>query len=153
VLLYPSLCLFEGTVISQGRGTHMPFCVLGNPELKGSYTFSFTPVSIPGMSETPLHEGQVCYGLDLRGINADSLRKTGRINLSWMMEFYRAYPYKDKFFDYHQSKQMGDINKLAGTAAFKAQIASGMSEAAIRESWEPGLGRYKEMRKKYLLYR
>lgn len=153
VLLYPSLCLFEGTVISQGRGTHMSFCVLGNPELKGSYTFSFTPVSIAGMSETPLHEGQVCYGLDLRGINADSLRKTGRINLSWMMEFYRAYPYKDKFFDYHQSKQMGDINKLAGTAAFKAQIASGMSEAAIRESWEPGLGRYKEMRKKYVLYR
>jgi len=100
-----------------------------------------------------LHEGQVCYGLDLRGINADSLRKTGRINLSWMMEFYKAYPYKDKFFDYHQSKQMGDINKLAGTAAFKAQIASGMSEAAIRESWEPGLGRYKEMRKKYVLYR
>ena len=60
VLLYPSLCLFEGTIISQGRGTHMPFSVLGNPDLKNSYTFSFTPISIPGMSETPLHQDQTC---------------------------------------------------------------------------------------------
>ena len=152
ILLYPSLCLFEGTIISQGRGTHMPFTVLGNPDLKGAYAFSFTPESIPGMSETPLHEGQACYGLDLRGIDADSLRRTGKLNLSWMMELYKAYPYKEKFFDYHQSKQMGDINKLAGVAAFKEQIASGMSEADIRKSWEPGLSAYKEMRKKYLLY-
>ncbi|MBC7875159.1 MAG: DUF1343 domain-containing protein, partial [Ferruginibacter sp.] len=64
VLLYPSLCLFEGTIVSQGRGTKMPFTVLGSPDLKGMYTFSFTPVSIPGMSETPLHQNQVCYGMD-----------------------------------------------------------------------------------------
>lgn len=152
VLLYPSLCLFEGTVISQGRGTHMPFTVLGNPDLKDSYSFSFTPVSIPGMSETPLYQDRVCYGVDLRDIDADSLRKTGKINLTWMKEFYKAYPYKAKFFDYHQSKQMGDINKLAGVAVFKEQIASGVSEADIRKSWEPGLSNYKQMRKKYLLY-
>ena len=152
VLLYPSLCLFEGTIISQGRGTHMPFTVLGNPDLKGSYTFSFTPVSIPGMSETPLHEDSVCYGLDLRTIDADSLRKTGKINLTWMLKLYKAYPYKAKFFDYHQSKQMGSIDRLAGVAVFKEQIAEGMSEADIRKSWEPGLGNYKQMRKKYLLY-
>jgi uncharacterized protein YbbC (DUF1343 family) len=130
----------------------MPFTVLGNPDIKGFYTFSFTPVSIPGMSETPLHQDQACYGLDLRTIDADSLRKTGKINLSWMMELYKAYPYKEKFFDYHQSKQMGDINKLAGTTVFKEQIAAGMSEAAIRKTWEPGLSNYKLLRKKYLLY-
>jgi len=152
VLLYPSLCLFEGTVISQGRGTHMPFTVLGNPELKSAYSFSFTPVSIPGMAETPLHQDQACYGLDLRGVNADSLRKTGKINISWMMQFYKAYPHKEKFFDYHQSKEMGDINKLAGTTAFKEQIAAGMSEAEIRRTWEPGLSNYRQLRKKYLLY-
>lgn len=152
ILLYPSLCLFEGTIISQGRGTHMPFTVLGSPELKGAYSFSFTPMSIPGMSETPLHMGQVCYGLDLRSINADSLRKTGKINLQWMMELYKAYPDKEKFFDQHQSKQMGSIDHLAGTTAFKEQIASGVSEADIRKSWEPGLSNYKQMRKKYLLY-
>jgi uncharacterized protein YbbC (DUF1343 family) len=152
VLLYPSLCLFEGTIISQGRGTHMPFTVLGNPDLKGAYPFSFTPVSLPGMSETPLHQDQACYGLDLRTIDGDSLRKTGKINLKWMMELYKAYPFKEKFFDYKQSKQMGDINKLAGTTAFRQQIVSGASEDEIRKSWEPGLGNYKQMRKKYLLY-
>jgi uncharacterized protein YbbC (DUF1343 family) len=153
VLLYPSLCLFEGTIISQGRGTHMPFTVLGNPDLKGAYPFVFTPVSLPGMSETPLHQDQACYGLDLRTINGDSLRRTGKINIKWMMDLYMAYPFKEKFFDHKQSKQMGDIDKLAGTAAFKQQIISGMSEEDIRKSWEPGLSNYKQMRKKYLLYR
>ena len=152
VLLYPSLCLFEGTFISQGRGTYMPFTVLGNPDLKSSYSFSFTPVSLAGMSETPLHQDQVCYGLDLRAIDGDSLRRTGKINIKWMMELYKAYPYKEKFFDYKLSKQMGDINKLAGTAAFKQQIIAGTSEEEIRRSWEPGLSNYKKMRKKYLLY-
>ena len=152
IFLYPSLCLFEGTIISQGRGSYMPFTVLGNPDLKNSYSFSFIPFSIPGMSETPLHQDQACYGLDLRTIDADSLRKTGKINIKWMMELYKAYPYKEKFFDYHQSKQMGDIDKLAGTIAFKEQIASGMSEADIRKTWEPGISKYKQMREKYLLY-
>jgi len=152
VLLYPSLCLFEGTIISQGRGTYMPFTVLGNPDLKDVYPFSFTPVSLPGMSETPLHQDQACYGTDLRTIDGDSLRRTGKINIKWMMDLYKAYPFKEKFFDYKLSKQMGDINKLAGTAAFRQQIISGMSEEDIRKSWEPGLSHYKLMRKKYLLY-
>ncbi len=152
VLLYPSLCLFEGTMISQGRGTMMPFTVLGNPDLKEGYPFSFTPVSLAGMSETPLHQDQVCYGLDLRTIDGDSLRRTGKINIKWMMELYKAYPSKEKFFDYKLSKQMGDINKLAGTTAFKQQIIAGISEEEIRKSWEPGLSNYKQMRKKYVLY-
>jgi uncharacterized protein YbbC (DUF1343 family) len=153
ILLYPSLCLFEGTYISQGRGTMMPFTVLGSPELKGIYSFSFTPVSIPGKSETPLHQDQTCYGIDLRNFNADSLRKTGKLNLKWMIELYKAYPYKEKFFDNKLSKQMGNIDKLAGTTKFKEQIIAGQSENEIRKSWEPGLSQYKIMRKKYLLYK
>lgn len=152
ILLYPSLCLFEGTIISQGRGTHMPFTVLGSPDLKEKYNFSFTPVSLPGMSETPLHQDQECFGLDLRAYNADNLRKTGKINIQWMIELYKAYPVKEKFFDRTFSKQMGDINRLAGTTAFKDQIIAGKSEEEIRRSWEPGLSKYKQMRKKYLLY-
>jgi len=152
VLLYPSLCLFEGTVISQGRGTHIPFTVLGSPDLKGKYSFSFTPVSLAGMSETPLHQDTACYGLDLRKINADSLRRTGKINIQWMIELYKASPHKERFFDRSISKQMGDINKLAGTATFKEQIIAGMSEQQIRRSWEPGLSNYKKMHTKYLLY-
>ncbi|CAL1518639.1 DUF1343 domain-containing protein [Chitinophaga sp. MM2321] len=152
VLLYPSLCLFEGTIISQGRGTYMPFTVLGNPDLKGLYKFSFTPVSIPGKSEAPLHQNKVCYGLDLRNYNTAGIRKAGKINIQWMMEMYKAYPFKEKFFDSRQSKAMGDINKLAGTTLFKEQIIAGKSEVEIRKSWEPGLSEYKQMRKQYLLY-
>jgi uncharacterized protein YbbC (DUF1343 family) len=152
VLLYPSLCLFEGTVISQGRGTHFPFTVLGNPDLKGKYSFSFTPVSIKGMSETPLHQDKTCYGLDLRKFDTGIFRKTGRINLSWLIELYRAYPYKEKFFDSRQSKQMGNFDNLAGVVTLKQQIISGKTETEIRESWEPGLSKFKQMRQKYLLY-
>lgn len=152
ILLYPSLCLFEGTIISQGRGTYFPFTILGNPDLKGKYKFSFIPKGIKGMSETPLHMDKTCYGIDLRNYNTDKLRKEGKINISWMIELYKAYPYKEKFFDFKQSNQMGNIDKLAGTAEFKQQIIAGKSEEEIRQSWEPGLSQYKIMRKKYLLY-
>jgi uncharacterized protein YbbC (DUF1343 family) len=152
VMLYPSLCLFEGTVISQGRGTYFPFTVLGNPDLKGKYSFSFTPDSIKGMAETPLHMKQVCYGLDLRNYDIDKLYKSKRINIQWMKEMYNAYPNKEKFFDFKQSKEMGNIDKLAGTTLFKEQIIAGKSENEIRASWEPGLSQFKIMRKKYLLY-
>ena len=152
VWLYPSLCLFEGTILSQGRGTYMPFTVLGAPALVGNYSFSFTPVSIPGMSETPLHKERTCYGLDLRKYDTKALRKAGKINLQWMIELYNAYPDKARFFDRSQSSQMGNIDWLAGTADFKEQIAAGKSEDEIRKSWEPQLSDYKTMRKKYLLY-
>jgi uncharacterized protein YbbC (DUF1343 family) len=152
ILLYPSLCLFEGTIVSQGRGTYMPFTVLGSPLLKGKYDFSFIPVSIKGMSETPLHQDQACYGLDLREYDLKQLRKKGHINIRWMMDLYKDYPIKDKFFDRSQSKQMGDIDKLAGTKQFKEQIIAGKKEKEIRKSWEPGLSNYKTMRLKYTLY-
>ena len=152
ILLYPSICWFEGTIISQGRGTYIPFTVLGAPALKGKYDFTFKPLSIQGMSETPLHQNEDCYGLDLRKFDAASFHKTKQINLSWLMELYKAYPYKEKFFDMSQSKQMGNFNKLAGTESLKQQIIDGKSETEIRKSWEPGLSNFKTLRKKYLLY-
>lgn len=152
IMLYPSTCLFEGVALNHGRGTYFPFTVLGSPLLKGKYQFSFTPVSIPGMAETPLHMNKECFGLDLRKYDINQLRKTKRINVQWMKELYAAFPDKSKFFDRSQSNQMGDINKLAGTAEFKKQIIAGKSAAEIYASWEPGLSNYKTMRKKYLLY-
>lgn len=152
VLLYPSLCPFEGTVISQGRGTLMPFTVLGAPELKGAYSFAFTPKSIPGMSEAPLYKDQVCYGLDLRKYDAGKLRRSGKLNLDWFFETYRAFPDKARFFDFTQSKAMGNFDKLIGVSSFRQQLIAGKSEKEIRQSWEPGLSQYKQMRKKYLLY-
>lgn len=152
VLLYPSLCLFEGAYINHGRGTLMPFTVLGSPELKGIYSFSYTPVSMPGKAATPLFQDQVCYGLDLRKYDISGYRKKGKINIQWMMELYKAHPHKEKFFDSKLSNQMGMIDKLAGTTRFREQIIAGTSEEEIRKSWEPGLSQYKKMRKKYLLY-
>lgn len=152
IMLYPSTCLFEGTALNHGRGTYFPFTVFGSPLLKGKYSFSFTPVSIPGMAETPLHMNKECFGLDLRQYDINQLRKTKRINVQWMKELYAAFPEKEKFFDRSQSNQMGDINKLAGNALFKEQIMKGTPDKEIYASWEPGLSKYKAMRKKYLLY-
>ncbi|MDP4291579.1 MAG: DUF1343 domain-containing protein [Bacteroidota bacterium] len=151
ILLYPSLCLFEGTVISQGRGTYFPFQVLGNPELKEKYSFSFKPVSIKGMSDNPPLMNKVCYGLDLRNYDTRKLKETGRLNLTWLIEFYNAYPYKDKFFIKSANGKYA-IDRLAGTDKLREQIVEAKTEKEIRESWEPGLSHYKTMRKKYLLY-
>jgi uncharacterized protein YbbC (DUF1343 family) len=152
IMLYPHICLFEGTIVSQGRGTYMPFTVLGAPLLKGKYSFTFTPKSIKGMSETPLHQDQACYGLDLRKYDIEQLRKSRKISLKWLIDLYNAYPDKAKFFDMSQSKQIGSIDLLAGTENLKKQIIAGVSEEKIRESWNPGLEEYKTKRKKYLIY-
>ena len=152
ILLYPSTCLFEGTILNLGRGTLFPFTVLGAPALKDKYTFTFMPISLPGMSETPLHMNQLCYGIDLRNYDVTDLQKTKRINLQWMMDLYKAYPFKDKFFDRTQSKEMGNIDGLSGDIEFRQQIIAGKSVKEIQDSWEPKLSQYKLMRKKYLLY-
>ncbi|SDZ99622.1 exo-beta-N-acetylmuramidase NamZ family protein [Pedobacter hartonius] len=152
ILLYPTLCLFEGTYLSQGRGTQFPFTVLGAPKLKGKYDFSFTPKSIKGMAETPLHQDQECYGLDLRNYDISNIRKDKTLNIKWLIELYKAYPDKADFFDTKLSKQMGNIDKLSGVYTLKQQIIAGKSEKEIRASWEPGLSHYKEIRRKYLLY-
>jgi uncharacterized protein YbbC (DUF1343 family) len=152
IMLYPSTCMFEGTYLNHGRGTYFPFTVIGSPELKGKYDFSFTPTSIKGMAETPLFMDQVCYGLDLRNYNINLLRQSKQINLHWIMELYKAHPYKEKFFDSRLSKEMGTIEKLTGSGLFRQQIIDGKPEKEIRASWQPGLDEYKKMRKKYLLY-
>ncbi len=139
VRLYPSLCLFEGTVISVGRGTPMPFQILGNPELK-EMTFTFTPVPIKGVSIEPPLKGKLCYGLDLR-----SVTPTRKVDLHYLLLFYQKYPDKEKFFTAY-------FDKLAGTTQLKQQIKDGLTEAQIRASWQPGLDEFKTKRSKYLLY-
>lgn len=139
VKLYPSTCFLEGTVISVGRGTQTPFQVLGHPDLK-SFAFHYTPVSIPGMAKEPPYQGKVCYGIDLRK------EEPGRgINLSYLMEFYKAYPAKDHFFN-------ALFDKLAGTDQLRAQLAAGMREEEIKASWQEGLNAYRAIRNKYMLY-
>ncbi len=139
ILWYPSLCLFEGTVISVGRGTKMPFEIIGNPDLK-EYPFKFTPVSIKGMSEHPPHEKRECYGLDLRNVKPEAT-----ISLKYLIEFYNKYPKKDQFF-------VPYFNNLAGNSTLKEQIISGMSESEIKLTWQRDLNAFKARRAKYLLY-
>jgi len=152
ILLYPSTCLFEGVKVNHGRGTDFPFTVIGSPAYKGIYSFSFTPVSKRGMSETPLFMNQQCYGLDLRDYDVQHLINSRQLNLSWIRELYQKSPEKDKFFDQHFSKEIGSIERLVGVDAFRRQIEGGVSEAEIRKSWEPGLSQYKKIRQKYIIY-
>lgn len=153
VMLFPSLCMFEGTAINEGRGTYMPFTILGAPALKGKYSFSYKPVGIPGMSEHPNHKDSVCYGLDLRAYDIASLRKSRQINLAWLIELYNAYPDKAHFFTPGRVNQdISAFDLRIGTDQLRKQIIAGVSEADIRKSWEPGLQKFKAIRKKYLLY-
>ena len=152
VLLYPSTCMFEGVYLNHGRGTYFPFTVFGSPELKGIYDFSYTPTGIKGMAETPLFMNEVCYGIDLRNYDTRLLRESRKINLQWIMELYKAHPYKEKFFDQKLSNQMNNVEIQTGSGLFRQQIIDGVPEETIRASWEPGLSDYKLMRKKYLLY-
>jgi uncharacterized protein YbbC (DUF1343 family) len=145
VLLYPSVCLFEGTTLSLGRGTLLPFVQVGHPSLKGKYSFWFKPVSIPGMSEDPPQKNQVCYGINLKNYDTSNIKKSGHINLSWLIELYKAFPDKSHFFNAY-------FTKLAGTNQLQKQIEAGKTEAQIRQSWEPGLWKFKATRHKYLLY-
>jgi uncharacterized protein YbbC (DUF1343 family) len=145
ILLYPSTCLFEGTTFSLGRGTYSPFLVLGHPLLKGIYTYSFTPVSIPGMSENPPQKDKECFGINLKDHSTEQIRAIGRINLSWILELYKAFPDKDHFFNAY-------FTKLAGSKELQKQISEGKTEQEIRASWEPGLKKFNKIRSKYLLY-
>ncbi len=138
ITLYPSLCFFEGTNVSVGRGTPTPFQVIGSPYYKNK-AYSFTPKSMPGAMEPP-YKGQVCYGMDL---TAPSHAQP--FTLSYLIEFYKNSSQQEKFFN-------NFFEKLAGTAALREQIKSGKTEAEIRASWEPALSNYKQLRKKYLLY-
>lgn len=153
VMLFPSLCMFEGTAINEGRGTYMPFTILGAPALNGKYSFSYKPVSIPGMSERPRHKDSVCYGLDLRNYDVSNLRESRQINLSWLIELYNAYLDKANFFNRGRTNEdVSGFDLRIGTDQLRKQIIAGVPEAEIRKSWEPGLQKFKAIRAKYLLY-
>ncbi len=141
IRLYPSLCFFEGTEVSIGRGTDFPFQVAGYPDPSFG-DFSFTPESRPGASD-PLQKGQLCHGLDLRSETAD----THRFTLRYLLDFYERSGCSSDFISRRRF-----FNLLAGTDRLAQQIEEGWSEAAIRADWQVDLEDYKLMRKRYLLY-
>jgi uncharacterized protein YbbC (DUF1343 family) len=153
IYLYPSTCLFEGTVLSEGRGTAKPFQVFGHPSLPKSL-YSFTPMPNEG-AKSSKNYGKKCYGWNLHDTPEKVLEKVdGRIQLKWLIEAYTLFPKKDSFFIIPKSGNMEDafINKLAGNNQLWQQIRDGKSEAEIRAGWEPGLTEFKKIRKKYLMY-
>ncbi len=144
VYLYPSVCLFEGTEVSEGRGTHQPFQQFGTP----AYTpkiHSFVPKPIPGMSSDPKFKGQVCYGYNLTEKPMEELQNIRRINLQYLLEFYRKSQDQHNFFQ-------KSFDLLAGSDQLRKQIIAGKTEDEIRADWQPGLEAFKAVRKKYLLY-
>lgn len=147
IYLYPSLCFFEGTIMSIGRGTERPFTKLGHPDYPKTL-YSFVPKSIEGASRKPKLKGETCYGLDLFVYGQFRAKQKGELNIRWLVDAYAKMPNKSSFF-----LKNGFINKLAGTSALKKQIVSGKTEAEIRASWQDDLAAFKTIRKKYLLYR
>ena len=137
--LYASLCLFEGTNVSSGRGTEMQFQIYGSPFLPKS-SFSFTPMPNFGAKD-PIHNGKLCYGEDLTKIE-----KVKQLELKWLIKAYNSTSDKSKFFN-------DFFVKLAGTKKLREQIEAGVSESEIRKSWEKGLNNFKTMRRNYLIYK
>jgi len=145
VFLYPSLCFFEGTEVSVGRGTSRPFTLIGAPGNAGGDT-TFTPQPIPGVSDHPPQKGKACRGYNLApyidpGAPPDSL------NIHWLVQMYRESPSQSTFF-----LKSGFVDKLAGTDDLRKQILSGLEPAAIRRSWQADLTRFSKIRAKYLRY-
>ncbi|OIQ22615.1 MAG: hypothetical protein BM557_00475 [Flavobacterium sp. MedPE-SWcel] len=136
--LYPSLCFFEGTTISIGRGTNKQFQIYGSPSLPKT-DFSFTPKPNKG-AKNPKHNGKICYGKNL-----STIKKIDRLELKWLLKAYNDTSDKSSFF-------IPFFAKLAGTKQLQQQIESGKTEKEIRESWKGGLINFKQMRRKYLIY-
>ena len=144
IYLYPSTCLFEGTQVSLGRGTSFPFQVYGHPDLKSYYAFSFTPQSVPGAKNPPLLN-QTCYGVDLRSLSDESIFSAG-INLNYVIDAYRKFSKKDKFFT-------SFFEKLIGVDYVRKMIREEKSNEEIRTMWTKDVESFREKRKPYLLYR
>ncbi len=142
VYLYPSLCFFEGTVVSVGRGTQFPFQVYGHPSIQADFTF--TPRQAEGRNKPLLCDKQ-CFGKDLTDYAHNFKKEKAKINISWLIEAYNQLKDKEKFFN-------NFFLKLSGTKELQQQIEDGLSEKEIRDSWKEELDKYKEIRKKYLLY-
>jgi uncharacterized protein YbbC (DUF1343 family) len=143
VYLYPSLCFFEGTELSLGRGTSFPFQVFGSPDMPDR-GFSFTPESVPGAKNPPLL-GVKCFGTDLREATIKGIVPKNELNLSWLISAYAEFPNKDMFFNSY-------FDVLAGGPVLREQIEKGMSSEEIRATWKKSLEKYAKTRENYLLY-
>jgi len=141
IRLYPSLCLFEATMMSIGRGTDFPFQVIGYPDSTQG-KFNFTPVSMPGKSTHPKHENELCYGVDLRKSTLDH-----QFTLDFLIDFYKKGETHEAFIN-----RSSAFNRLAGNTKLQAQLKQGLTAEEIYKSWESDLVAYKALRKKYLLY-
>ncbi len=148
IYLYPSLCFFEGTEISIGRGTEFPFQVFGHPKFDAgdSLSFQFKPVKIIGKSEFPKHENMVCYGVDLRGISLDSLYQKGKLDFNLLLHALKHTTPQKKFFD-----RVSFSNLLAGNNTLIKDLKS-KDLSAILSSWQEGINNFKIIREKYLIY-
>ena len=145
IYAYPSLCLFEGTAISMGRGTDKPFRQYGCPEFKGKFSYSFTPESMQG-AKNPPYEGRQCFGELVASTEKEILSAMNKgVRLHWLINAYKMYPDKQKFFTPF-------FRSLSGTETLKKQVEAGVTEKEIRASWQPTLDRFRPIRKKYLLY-
>ena len=142
VYLYPSLCFFEGTIVSVGRGTESPFQLYGHPLMKEKYTF--TPKQSEGR-KAPLLCDQICHGELLIDYAHNYNINKNELKLTWLINAYNQLNDNDKFFN-------NFLVKLTGTKNLEQQIKAGLSEEEIRKSWEPKLNEYKKIRKKYLVY-
>jgi len=146
IYLYPSTCFFEGTVLSEGRGTDKPFQYFGHPSLPNNL-FAFTPQPNVGAKSSKCF-GLQCYGWNVSGSNEEVLKKVdNKIQLKYLLDAYQLFPGKDTFF-----LRNNFFNKLAGNAQLMQQVKDGRSETEIRKSWEADINRFMLIRKKYLLY-
>jgi uncharacterized protein YbbC (DUF1343 family) len=148
ILLYPSICFFEGTQVSLGRGTDKPFQMYGHPELKSVYNYTFTPKAVVGALNPPLKD-KMCFGEFITDNPKEAATLIGDgINLKWLLKAYQVFPHKADFFLFNNF-----INLLAGNATLKQQIIDGKTEDEIKASWKADIEKYKEIRQKYLIYK
>ncbi|MFK7773250.1 MAG: exo-beta-N-acetylmuramidase NamZ domain-containing protein [Saprospiraceae bacterium] len=145
IYLYPSLCFFEGTIVSAGRGTDKQFQIYGHPDFKQG-DFTFTPSPMPG-AKYPKFDGEECNGYDLTKLDLEEFQEMGRLNLRYLMHFYKNFDNKKDFFLENKF-----FDTLAGSATLRWQIINGKSEEEIRKSWQEDLNDFKKIRVKYLLY-
>jgi uncharacterized protein YbbC (DUF1343 family) len=143
IYLYPSLCFFEGTIVSVGRGTQFPFMAFGHPRLARS-DFQFIPVSTQGARFPPLL-GEIVNGIDLTGLSEDDLIDRRALNLEWLLFAYSNTPREIEFFN-------NFFSRLAGTSQLRKMIENGMTAGEISASWQEDIEKFKRIRRKYLLY-
>ena len=144
IALYASLCPFEGTSVSVGRGTHTPFQIIGSPDIQ-TYPYTFTPQALEGFDKNPLHKGKACSGLDLRYIQTPK-----GFSLKYVIEFYQAYQKTGKADRFFTRASWFDL--LLGTSSVREAIIAGKDETSIRSIWQRSLDNYKIIRQRYLLY-